>query len=107
MGAVVVAALALGSGVSLAGPAAAHGACRSSTERVARLTASTRVSCATARTVAAAYDANVMAGGSFPGGRMAVNGFRCVTRPAGPAAEETSSVRCTGGRGTLHFQWGV
>ena len=107
MGAVVVAVLALGSGVSLAGPASAHGACRTTTERVSRLTASTKVRCATARAVAAAYDVKIMAGGSFPGGRMAVNGFRCVTSPAGPAAEETFSVRCTGGRGTLRFHWGV
>ena len=106
MGAVVV-ALALGSGVSLAGPASAHGTCRTTTERVSRLTASARASCATARTVAAAYDAKVMAGGSFPGGPMAVNGFRCVASPAGSAEEETFSVRCTGGRGTVRFQWGV
>lgn len=107
MGAVVVAAVALGMGATVAEPAAAHGACRSATERVVQVTASTKVSCATARAVAAAYDAKVMAGGSFPGGRMAVNGFGCVTSPAGAAAEETFSVRCTGRRGTVRFQWGV
>lgn len=107
VGAVVAAALALGSAVAGAGPAAAHGACRSGSERVYGLTASAKVSCATARAVAAAYDARIMAGGSFPGGRTDVNGFRCAANLAGPEWEEAFAVRCTGGRGVVRFEWGV
>ena len=102
-----VAGLALGSGLFVAKPASAHGACRTPTERVSGLTASAKVSCATARAVAAGYDAKLMAAQSFPGSRMAVHGFRCVTNQVGQESEETFSVRCSGGPGTVRFEWGV
>ena len=70
---------------------------------------SAKVSCATARAVAVAvgYEAKLMASQSFPGSRTAVHGFRCVTNQVGHESEETFSVRCSGGRGTVGFEWGV
>lgn len=107
--AAAVVGLALGSGPFAGAPASAHGACRTSAERVSRLTASAKVSCATARAVAVAvgYEAKLMASQSFPGSRTAVHGFRCVTNQVGHESEETFSVRCSGGRGTVGFEWGV
>lgn len=105
--AAVIAALALGTTTVAAGPAAAHGACRAPAARVSRLTASAKVSCATARAVGAGYDAAVMAGGTFPGSRIAVHGFGCVTNQRGHESEESFVVRCSGAAGTVRFQWGV
>ena len=105
--AAAVVGLTLGSGLFAARPAAAHGACRTPVERVSGLKAGVKVSCATARAVAAGYDAKLMASQSFPGPRTAVQGFRCVTNQVGHESEETFSVRCSGGRGTVRFKWGV
>lgn len=104
------AALTMGSWAFAASPAAAHGACRrpAGVDRVSGLNASARVSCATARQVAAAYDQRVMQGGQFPGQeRIRAKGFACVTRPA-PGQEETFQVKCTarGGK-VVRFTWGV
>ena len=101
-------ALVVAAGVGLASPAAAHGACPSTVDRVADLSASRRVSCSAARKVAAAYDAKVIAGGSFPGnGRVAAGGFSCATTSVGPDSEESFSVRCGSRRGVVRFVWGV
>ena len=101
-------ALVVATGVGLASPAAAHGACGSTVERVTDLSASRRVSCGAARKVAAAYDAKVIAGGSFPGnGRVAAGGFSCATTSVGPDSEESFSVRCGSRRGVVRFVWGV
>ncbi len=100
--------LVVASGLGLASPAAAHGACRPTVERVSDLSASRKVSCGAARKVAAAYDAKVMAGGSFPGqGRVAARGFSCATISVGHDWEESFSVRCASGRGVVRFVWGV
>lgn len=97
-----------GFGVGMASPASAHGACRSATERVSGLTATAKVSCTTARKVAAGYDTEVMAGGAFPGGsRVSTRGFSCATTPVGHESEESFSVRCAGRRGVIRFAWGV
>lgn len=92
--------------VAAAEPASAHGRCRSSDERVSKLTASARVRCATARHVALAYNTAVMCGGSFPGGRVAAAGYTCRTTSAGAVEEESFAVRCAGGGG-VRFAWGV
>ena len=105
--AAAVVGMALRSVLFAATPASAHGACRTPTERVSGLAASAKVSCATARAVAAGYDAKLTAAQSFPGSRMAVHGFRCVTNQVGHGSEETFSVRCSGGPGTVRFEWGV
>lgn len=103
--AVVVAA---GTGLGASNPVAAHGACRSTTERVTGLSASGRITCGAAQRVAAAYDTAVMTGRSFPGaGALAVEGFRCTTTSVGHESEETFSVRCAGRRGEIRFAWGV
>lgn len=93
-----------------AGPASAHGACRppSDIQRVSGLKASGKVSCATARRVASAYDAHVMGTESFPGGQpVSVLGYTCRTSQVGHSSEETFSVRCSSGRGVVRFAWGV
>ena len=101
-------ALVVATGVGLASPAAAHGDCRSTVERVSDLSASRRVSCRTARKVAAAYDAKVMKGGSFPGkGRVRAGGFSCSTTSTGQDSDESFSVRCATRRGAVRFVWGV
>jgi len=100
--------MVVGTGLGLARPAAAHGACLSTVERVTDLSASRMVSCAEARKVAAAYDAKVMGGGSFPGkGRLAAEGFSCATTSVGHDSEESFSVRCGSRRGVVRFMWGV
>lgn len=93
-----------------AGTASAHGACRApaEVERVSQLRAGSRTSCTTARSVAAAYDEKVMAGGSFPDRQpLRVRGFRCTTTPAGPSEEETFKVRCLFRKMVVRFMWGV
>lgn len=101
-------ALVVATGLGWASPAAAHGACRPTVERVSDLNASRKVSCGQARKVAAAYDAKVMAGGSFPGqGRVAARGFSCATTSVGHDWEESFAVRCTSPRGVVRFVWGV
>ena len=106
----LIGALVIVPGVGLASPAEAHGSCRSPTgvERVSELRGSGKVSCATARKVAVAYDRHVMQSQSFPGGgRVVAAGFACRARPA-EQQEETFLVRCTGGNGKLvRFTWGV
>lgn len=92
------------------GTASAHGACRAPAEvqSVSQLRAGSRTSCATARSVAAAYDEKVMAGGSFPDRQpLRVKGFRCTTSPAGPSEEETFKVRCVSNKMSVRFMWGV
>lgn len=104
----VAAAVAAGTVVGDTTPAAAHGACRSTTERVSQLSASTKIACGLAQRVAAAYDRVVMAGGAFPGeNRIAVPGMACATTSVGDESEETSSVKCVGRRGVVRFTWGV
>ena len=101
-------ALVAATAVGLASPAAAHGACSSTVERVTDLSASRRVSCGAARKVAAAYDARLMVGGSFPDkGRVAAGGFSCATTSVGHDSEESFSVRCSSRRGVVRFVWGV
>lgn len=105
----VAATVSMMSLVTMAGPAAAHGSCRGpAVERVSEVTASRRVSCATARRVAEGYDRRVMASEQFPGGdRVAVGRFSCATRPA-PNQEETFKVRCSArGGDVVRFSWGV
>ncbi len=98
----------VGTGLGLASPAAAHGACRPTVDRVTDLSASRRVSCGAARKVAAAYDAKVLAGGSFPDeGAIAAGGFSCATTSLGHDSEESFSVRCGSRRGVVRFMWGV
>ena len=100
--------LVVATGVGMASPAAAHGACRPPVERVSGLSASRMVSCGSARKVAAAYDAKVTDGGTFPGsGRIRAGGFSCATTPVGHDSEETFSVRCESRRGVVRFVWGV
>ena len=97
-----------GLGVAMAPPAAAHGACKYPGERVSRLTASGKVPCATARAVAAAYDAAQLSGGDFPDGAPVPSaGFSCRTTQVGDVSEESFSVRCAGRRGVVRFAWGV
>ncbi len=101
-------ALVVATGVGLASPAAAHGDCRSTVERVTELSASRRVSCGAARKVASAYDSKVMRGGSFPAdGRVKAAGFSCATASTGHDSDESFSVRCATRRGVVRFVWGV
>ncbi len=61
--------------------------------------------CETATEVAAAYDAKVMEGATFPGADpLAVKGFSCRATPVG---EETFAVRCDKGSQEIAFEWGV
>lgn len=104
----VAAAMTAAAWVGSAPPASAHGACRYTGDRVSGLTASARVSCATARRVAAAYDAAVMGEGSFPdGSRVPAAGFSCRTKPVGSESEESFTVRCARGGNIVRFAWGV
>lgn len=106
----VAGAVATTAPLALAGSASAHGACRApaEVERVSQLRAGSRTSCATARSVAAAYDEKVMAGGSFPARQpLRVKSFRCTTVPAGPSEEETFEVRCSSRKMLVQFMWGV
>ncbi len=106
----VAGVVATGMPLMLAGTASAHGTCRApaEVERVLQLRAGSRTSCATARSVAAAYDEKVMAGGSFPDRQpLRVKGFRCTTVPAGPSEEETYKVRCLSKKMVVRFMWGV
>lgn len=103
----IAVALAAAAWIGTAPPASAHGACRYGGERVTGLSASSRVSCNTARRVAAAYDAAVMGDGSFPGGRVPAAGYSCRTTPAGDPSEETFTVRCTRSGNVVRFAWGV
>lgn len=91
-----------------ASSASAHGTCRPGTERVSELVASRGVSCATARQVAAAYDAAVMSGGEFPSRKpVAARRFSCRTTTVGHPSEESFTVLCRQGRLTVRFAWGV
>ena len=104
----VASALVVAASVGLPSPAAAHGDCRSTVERVTDLSASRRVSCGAARKVAAAYDSKVMKSGSFPGeGRIKAVGFSCTTTSTGHDSNESFSVRCATRRGVVRFVWGV
>ncbi|MGI8685049.1 MAG: hypothetical protein ACR2MO_08195 [Acidimicrobiales bacterium] len=104
----VAGAMTVGGSLMTAPPASAHGACRSPEGRVSELVASARVGCATARRVAAAFDAAVLEGGAFPGdGRVAARGFACRAGGVGHESEESFSVRCSSGRNVVRFAWGV
>ena len=83
-------------------------ACDENIERVSSLGAMGS-NCETARRVAAAYDAKVMAGGAFPGNEPLVvdDGWPCrVTRREGDTGE-LFGVACSKGTGTITFEWGV
>lgn len=106
--AAVLLAGTMGASTFTAGPAAAHGTCRTPEGRVTGLVASAGVRCGTARRVAAAFDAKVLEGGEFPAGTaVAAQGFACRTAGVGDKSEESFSVRCTSGRKMVRFAWGV
>ena len=83
-------------------------ACEENIERVSSLGAMGS-SCETARRVAAAFDAKVMAGGAFPGREplLVDDGWSCRATSSGGDMGEVFSEVCTKGNESITFEWGV
>ena len=65
--------------------------------------------CDTARRVAAAYDAKIMAGGTFPEGQPIEvdDGWSCRTTSVSGDGGEVFGLACTKGAESVTFEWGV